>query len=760
MKTRHKLMLVLAFLAVAVALLAVVLGARSARGLAFGRAAQAAEQLRAEVLLHAVYAVNVVVARQNTDSTREGEVSNLLRTGLNSVEKGAQYLSRGGGPDRLPPATDPSIRGSCDEFLQLWANYRDALRDVLDGRSVLRNRDFALSASIELANRVAEIARAYERKGAQALSASRNWLIGLVLLTLSGALAAAALLRKGFLTPLDRIAERLRLMSSGRLPLGTRIPNEEGGEVADLGRQLDLLVERLGEADRTKDRFLATMSHEIRTPLNGVIGFLGNLETTELNEQQQQYVRIIDSSARALLHVINEILDFSKLKAGKMELELVAFDLATLLRETIAVTRQMAHRRTVKVVLDLAEDDGVEVIRGDPTRLRQVLGNLLSNAVKFTEEGEVRLAATCEPLHEGRVAVSFAVSDTGVGIAPSAQRRLFEAFSQAETSTTRKFGGTGLGLCIAADLVSLMGGKLTVESRIGDGTRFTFRVEVDRARPEEQVQLSPHYTIKLPPGALKKHWALLVDDTPTNLFLLETICQNIGLPYMTAVNGQEAVDKVRQFKFDLVFMDIQMPVMDGYTAIRRIRELENGQAAQIIALTASAMQEDIEKALGAGSTGFMAKPFERNQLLLCIAEHLGIPAERELRPIHSTHESPQELTVRRMYDYMREKYQISLGEIKLVLAQSVANWRPHLDDLGVFGKKGNWEAVRPIAHQLKGQLAAIGLPEFADMADEMTRGIRDRNVEGLTALIERFVAELGAVFKAAERGVTLDQHAR
>ena len=174
MKTRHKLMLVLAFLAVAVALLAVVLGARSARGLAFGRAAQAAEQLRAEVLLHAVYAVNVVVARQNTDSTREGEVSNLLRTGLNSVEKGAQYLSRGGGPDRLPPATDPSIRGSCDEFLQLWANYRDALRDVLDGRSVLRNRDFALSASIELANRVAEIARAYERKGAQALSASRN----------------------------------------------------------------------------------------------------------------------------------------------------------------------------------------------------------------------------------------------------------------------------------------------------------------------------------------------------------------------------------------------------------------------------------------------------------------------------------------------------------------------------------------------------------------------------------------------------------
>jgi len=200
-----------------------------------------------------------------------------------------------------------------------------------------------------------------------------------------------------------------------------------------------------------------------------------------------------------------------------------------------------------------------------------------------------------------------------------------------------------------------------------------------------------------------------------------------------------------------------MPVMDGYTAIREIRRLENAATTQIIALTASAMQEDVEKALGVGSTGFMAKPFERSQLLLCIAEHLGVPVERELREMPETRETHQELAVRQMYDFMREQYQISLGEIKLILAQSVADWRPQLDDILVFAKKGNWSAVRPIMHRLKGQLGAIGLPRFAELADDANRRIKEGAVETLPRDLDEFVSELGAIFRAAEREITLTQ---
>jgi CheY-like chemotaxis protein len=202
-------------------------------------------------------------------------------------------------------------------------------------------------------------------------------------------------------------------------------------------------------------------------------------------------------------------------------------------------------------------------------------------------------------------------------------------------------------------------------------------------------------------------------------------------------------------------MDIQMPIMDGYTAIREIRKLDHSGGTQIIALTASAFQEDVDRALGAGSTGFLAKPFERDHLLLCIAQHLDVHVERELREPLEAHDSREGMLVRQMYDFMREQYQISLGEIKMILAQSVADWRPLLDDLRVFGRRADWDEVRTLMHRLKGQLAAIGLPLFAERAGSVTAAIRAGQTEALRGEIEAFTAELSAVFVALEQEVTL-----
>ena len=553
---------------------------------------------------------------------------------------------------------------------------------------------------------------------------------------------------------LDGTLENMQLLGSGTLSPEATLPEQGRGEFRQITRTLNRFLERIRESDRTKDRFLAAMSHEIRTPMNGVIGFLGNLRETPLNEQQRQYVRVIESSARSLLRVLNEILDFSKLTAGRMELEEVAFDLPGVAEDCVAMARQLVRGKPVKVVLETSGLEG-GVIRGDPTRLRQILDNLLGNAAKFTERGEIRLRIEAVPLPDERLELRLAVHDTGIGIPPDRQRDLFKPFTQAEAGTTRKYGGTGLGLCIAAQLTELMGGRLSAESRPGEGSTFHFTLVSRLARAEEQVQLSGHYRILLPAGALRKFWALLVDDTPTNLFLMETICQSIGLPYRTASNGKEAVELAQTQRFDLIFMDIQMPIMDGYTAIREIRKLDHSGGTQIIALTASAFQEDVDRALGAGSTGFLAKPFERDHLLLCIAQHLDVHVERELREPLEAHDSREGMLVRQMYDFMREQYQISLGEIKMILAQSVADWRPLLDDLRVFGRRADWDEVRTLMHRLKGQLAAIGLPLFAERAGSVTAAIRAGQTEALRGEIEAFTAELSAVFVALEQEVTL-----
>lgn len=519
---------------------------------------------------------------------------------------------------------------------------------------------------------------------------------------------------------------------------------------------MDELLRRIRKESQSREKFIATMSHEIRTPMNGLLGFLSSLKETQLSDQQRQYLKIIDSSAKGLVHVINEILDFTKLRAGKLTASEVTFDLRSFAEERVALARQSARGKPLKVNLLFHGAEEPVLMRTDPSLLRQILDNLLGNGVKFTERGEVALEIQVTPMDGGRLSIDFAVRDSGIGMTQSEQDHLFKPYEQADISIARRYGGTGLGLTISHSLVELLGGRLQVKSSPGEGSCFYFTLQCAASKPEEQVHLSDLYHVKLPRTELKKHWALLVDDTLTNLFLLETICQSVGLPYRTAENGREALDLCRQQHFDLIFMDIQMPIMDGYTAIREIRKLPDAATTTIIALTASAYQEDVEKALGAGSTGFIPKPFERDQLLLCIAEALGITPERELRAAdRELAESPEVATVRRMHDFMREQYQLSLGEIKMLLAQTLADWRPLLDNLGSYAQQGNEHETLALLHRLKGQLAAIGLLDHSEKTVTIMEAFREgRREEGQTMILG-FIQSLTRIFKLLESDVTV-----
>ncbi|MCK5801265.1 MAG: response regulator [Lentisphaeria bacterium] len=710
--------------------------------------------LRTELLLLATHVDDLVTARQRNWTAEEREALRLIDAKLKAVESIMKALDW----RMLPVITPTSETNGNSELLvsldEQWSHVREAARNAVIGQQVLHNRDEIRRRTIRLVHNTDFLVEKTQQAHSRNVRLVR-W-VGLACFAVVAALflLLIAQIHLALLRPLRQLSDRLRLLSTGNLQAETHMPLTLRGQFMKIAEHTNAFMDRFRRADQTKDRFLATMSHEIRTPMNGVVGFLDNLRETDLNERQRQYVRLIDSSARSLLNVINEILDFSKLSSGKMELEEVAFDLSSLLQERVAVGRQIVRGKRVKVSLEMADQEPL-IIRSDPTRLRQVLDNLVSNAAKFTEGGEILLKLQRQGRNDGKTALIFSVTDTGIGISEDRIPRLFEAFTQAESSTTRRFGGTGLGLRIAYDLVQLMGGRLNVASEVGKGTTFDFTIVVETAKPEEQVRLSDHYTITLSKGALRKFWALLVDDTPTNLFLMETICQSIGLPYRTATNGQEAVDMATKNHFDLIFMDIQMPVMDGYTAIRRIRELDDAESTQIIALTASAFQEDVDQALGVGSTGFIAKPFERNHLLLCIAEYLGIPFERHLRDRPDSCESEVDVTVRRMYDFMREQYRIGLGEIKMVLAQSVADWRPLLNDIRAYAKQNDWDRIRPIMHKLKGQLSSIGLPHHAESAATFNAAIHGDETEGLREQLDEFADELAEIFSVAEREITL-----
>lgn len=474
--------------------------------------------------------------------------------------------------------------------------------------------------------------------------------------------------------------------------------------------ELRIAKHKADENAMLKEQFMANMSHEIRTPMNAILGFSDLLQKTNLTKAQEDYLLAVKTSGSNLLNIINDILDFSKIEAGKLNIENIPFNLLHLLNTLKVMFEPKASEKNINFKL-MIDDKIPEFIFGDPTRLSQILINLINNAIKFTNDGSVIVSCLITSIDKQEATIVFKIKDSGIGISEDKINSVFERFNQGNAETTRMFGGTGLGLAIVKQLVEIQNGIIDLKSKEGVGSEFSVTM-IYPISHEKTLEVNENINDKLHIKSSKPLNVLLVEDNVLNQKLTSIYLIGFGLQVELAENGLQALDKVKQTNYDLILMDIHMPLLDGYHTTKKIREELNKLETPIIAMTANVMSNEREKCLQFGMTDFIGKPFKENDLFNIVKKHVG--SNLKLDEVDFNNNNLIEANQLYKYNFVDTEQLKALSRgndnfmteiVNIFLTQNPLE----LNQIEQAIEKEDYETIRSISHKMKTSVGFVGL---------------------------------------------------